>query len=177
MLVAIIDYQFCCINMIARHSNYFLFSLLIAAIAINQYLAFSPSYCRKAAMSTSSNPKESSAVSAAGSEYGASSTSFYTTVEKKDQYESLETILSKHCSDPKVREIITDMLDVCAEITEALRSALVTVEGSMNDFGDAQLSVDVRKMFEYCSIFFKCKDFDSSLLSHNILPIPIGDSR
>jgi hypothetical protein len=77
------------------------------------------------------------------SEYGASSTSFYTTVEKKDQYESLESVLENHCSDPKLREVITDMLDVCAEITEALRSALVTVEGSMNDFGDAQLSVDV----------------------------------
>jgi hypothetical protein len=38
------------------------------------------------------------------------------------------------------------MLDVCAEITEALRTALVTVEGSMNDFGDAQLSVDVRPL-------------------------------
>merc|ERR1712176_953193 len=35
------------------------------------------------------------------------------------------------------------MLDDCADITEALRTALVTVEGSMNDFGDAQLSVDV----------------------------------
>lgn len=45
--------------------------------------------------------------------------------------------------DPKVRAVIKDMLDVCAEITEALRTALVTVEGSMNDFGDAQLSVDV----------------------------------
>ena len=35
------------------------------------------------------------------------------------------------------------MLDACADITEALRSALVTVEGSANTFGDAQLSVDV----------------------------------
>lgn len=35
------------------------------------------------------------------------------------------------------------MLDACADITEALRSALVTVEGSSNTFGDAQLSVDV----------------------------------
>jgi len=51
--------------------------------------------------------------------------------------------LEKNCKDPKVRAVIKDMLDVCAEITEALRTALVTVEGSMNDFGDAQLSVDV----------------------------------
>lgn len=76
-------------------------------------------------------------------EYGASSTSFYTTTEKKDSYESLNTVLEQKCSDPKVRQVIKDMLDVCAEITEALRTALVTVEGSMNDFGDAQLSVDV----------------------------------
>ena len=45
------------------------------------------------------------------------------------------------------------MLDACAEITEALRSALVTVEGSSNTFGDAQLSVDViadELMWEKC---------------------------
>ncbi|GAX10229.1 sedoheptulose-bisphosphatase [Fistulifera solaris] len=76
-------------------------------------------------------------------EFGASSTSFYTTTEKKDSYESLDDVLSTKCSDPKVRHVIKDMLNVCAEITEALRTALVTVEGSMNDFGDAQLSVDV----------------------------------
>lgn len=35
------------------------------------------------------------------------------------------------------------MLEACADITEALRTALVTVEGSSNTFGDAQLSVDV----------------------------------
>lgn len=35
------------------------------------------------------------------------------------------------------------MLEAVADITEALRSALVTVEGSSNTFGDAQLSVDV----------------------------------
>jgi hypothetical protein len=76
-------------------------------------------------------------------EFGASSTSFYTTTEKQDTYASLEDILNNKCKDPKVRQVIVDMLDVCADITEALRTALVTVEGSMNDFGDAQLSVDV----------------------------------
>jgi len=76
-------------------------------------------------------------------EFGASSTSFYTKTEKKDSYESLESILEAKCADPKVRHVIKDMLGVCAEVTEALRTALVTVEGSMNDFGDAQLSVDV----------------------------------
>lgn len=76
-------------------------------------------------------------------EYGASSTSFYTTTEKKSSYKSLEDVLSTKCKDEKVRGVITDMLGACADITEALRTALVTVEGSMNDFGDAQLSVDV----------------------------------
>jgi hypothetical protein len=77
-------------------------------------------------------------------EYGASSTSFYTDVEKQDSYEGINEVLVKKCDDEKVRQVILDMLDVCAEITEALRVALVTVEGSTNDFGDAQLSVDVR---------------------------------
>ena len=76
-------------------------------------------------------------------EFGASSTSFYTTTEKKDSYESLGDVLEQKCKDEKVRAVIRDMLDECADITEALRTALVTVEGSMNDFGDAQLSVDV----------------------------------
>lgn len=76
-------------------------------------------------------------------EYGASSTSFYTTTEKQDSYPSLENILSKHCKDEMLREVIVEMLDCCADITEALRSALVTVEGSSNAFGDSQLSVDV----------------------------------
>merc|ERR1712060_599747 len=38
---------------------------------------------------------------------------------------------------------IKEMLGAIADITEALRSALVTVEGSSNTFGDQQLSVDV----------------------------------
>jgi len=88
-------------------------------------------------------PKSSKPSATKLSEYGASSTSFYTSVEKKDSYESLDSVLNAKCKDPKVRQVIKDMLDVCADITEALRSALVTVEGSMNDFGDAQLSVDV----------------------------------
>ena len=76
--------------------------------------------------------------------YGASGTSFYTDVERKDSYESLDAVLTRKCADPHVRQIIVDMLDVCAEITVALRSALVHVEGTTNDFGDTQLSVDVR---------------------------------
>ena len=76
-------------------------------------------------------------------EYGASGTSFYTTTEKQDTYDSLEHVLENHCKDPKKVKVIEDMLEACAEITDALRSALVTVEGSANTFGDQQLSVDV----------------------------------
>jgi len=104
---------------------------------VNAALAFSPA---SPAFMTSSKQAPSSTQLF---EYGASSTSFYTTTEKKDSYESLDSVLESKCKDPKVRQVIKDMLDVCAEITEALRTALVTVEGSMNDFGDAQLSVDV----------------------------------
>jgi hypothetical protein len=77
--------------------------------------------------------------------YGASCTSYYTSTEKKESYESLNDVLNAKCNDPKVRQVLTDMLDVCADITEALRTALVTVEGSTNDFGDTQLSVDVSR--------------------------------
>merc|ERR1719413_317126 len=76
-------------------------------------------------------------------EYGASSTSFYTTTEKQDSYASLDDILQEKCKDEKVRQVIVDMLDVCADITEELRTALVTVEDTSNEFGDTQLSVDM----------------------------------
>jgi len=75
--------------------------------------------------------------------FGASHTSFYTTAEKKESYDSLETVLAAKCPDEKLRTCITEMLDACADITKALRSALVTVEGSSNTFGDVQLTVDV----------------------------------
>ncbi|EEC51481.1 seduheptulose bisphosphatase [Phaeodactylum tricornutum CCAP 1055/1] len=79
----------------------------------------------------------------AANSYGASSSSFYTTEEKKESYEALADVLGSKCMDETLRICITDMLDVCADITEALRTALVTVEGNINDFGDAQLSVDM----------------------------------
>ena len=59
-------------------------------------------------------------------EYGASGTSFYTTTEKQDTYDSLDYVLENKMKDTKTRKVIEDMLDACAEITEALRSALVT---------------------------------------------------
>lgn len=81
---------------------------------------------------------------AAGSSgYAASSSSFYTTEEKKDSYDTLEDVLTTKCADPLLRQCIQDLLQICADITEALRVSLVTVEGSTNDFGDSQLSVDV----------------------------------
>merc|ERR1719387_259689 len=76
-------------------------------------------------------------------EFGASSTSFYTKTEKQDSYDDLDQVLNAKCKDEKLKTLIKEMLDACADITEALRSALVTVEGSQNTFGDQQLSVDV----------------------------------
>jgi hypothetical protein len=108
--------------------------VLLLALSVSAVVGFAP---------MSNSPRGSNPKTLLHGEYGASSTSFYTTTEKKDSYESLEDILATRCRDEKVRVVIKDMLDVCAEITEALRTALVTVEGSMNDFGDAQLSVDV----------------------------------
>ena len=77
--------------------------------------------------------------------YGASCTSYYTTEEKKDSYSTLGKLLETKCADELVRQVILDMMGVCADITDALRVNLVTVEGSANTFGDSQLSVDVRR--------------------------------
>ncbi len=106
---------------------------LVALLSISSVAAFAPS-ARPAVPATSTQLY---------GEYGASSTSFYTTTEKQDSYASLDDVLNAKCGDEKVRAVIKDMLDACADITEALRTALVTVEGSANTFGDAQLSVDV----------------------------------
>jgi sedoheptulose-bisphosphatase len=126
-------------------------------LLINAVSAFSPS--RPAVMT----PKLPS--TQLMGEFGASSTSFYTTTEKKESYESLDDVLTAKCKDPKVRQVIRDMLEVCAEITEALRTALVTVEGSMNDFGDAQLSVDVSTVDSFvASLRCSMADFSDKLL-------------
>ena len=121
----------------------FLFSLL----TISSVAAFAPS----APAFTAKNVETATPTTLFG-EYGASSTSFYTTTEKQDSYESLDDVLDAKCKDEKVKAVIKDMLDACADITEALRTALVTVEGSANTFGDAQLSVDVSctKLCECC---------------------------
>ena len=84
----------------------------------------------------------STRIQAAG-EFGASSTSFYTDTVKQDSYDDLDTVLDKHCKDANTRQVICELLDACGEITEALRTALVTVADSTNTFGDTQLSVDM----------------------------------
>ena len=99
----------------------------------------------------SGNPATTAdAAAASGDAYGASGTSCYTTEEKKDSYSTLSKILETKCTDGLVRQVILDMMDVCAEITDALRVNLVTVEGSSNVFGDSQLSVDVRCKKKSC---------------------------
>jgi len=110
-------------------------SPLLLLAALNPAAAFSPT---RSAFGT-----RRASLSPLYGEYGASSTSFYTTTEKQSSYLSSDELLAAKCSDPKVRRVIVDMLDVCAEITDALRTSLVTVEGTENDFGDTQLSVDV----------------------------------
>jgi len=127
-------------------------SLLVLATSTS---AFTPSFSTRSAfhgvVSKSSAAKGTQLYG--GDEYGASSTSFYTDTEKQDSYDSAEDVIKAHCTDEKLRVVIQEMLNVCAEITEALRTALVTVEGSENTFGDAQLSVDViadNLMWEAC---------------------------
>jgi len=110
--------------------------ILIACFLAGPVAAFSP-------MSRPSFARAAPNTRMYAEEYGASSTSFYTTVEKQSTYTSSDEILKQKCADPKVRKVIEDMLEVCAEITDALRTSLVTVEGTENDFGDSQLSVDV----------------------------------
>lgn len=110
----------------------FTMKFILALLTLTGAAAFSPSAVRSAATSTQ-----------LFGEYGASSTSFYTTTEKQDSYASLDEVLNAKCADDNVKAVIRDMLESCADITEALRTALVTVEGSENTFGDAQLSVDV----------------------------------
>jgi sedoheptulose-bisphosphatase len=124
---------------------------LLALLSISSAAAFSPSAFKST--SIASAKATSTQLYGGDGEYGASSTSFYTTTEKQESYASLEDVLNAKCKDDKVKAVIRDMLEACADITEALRTALVTVEGSENTFGDAQLSVDViadNLMWEAC---------------------------
>jgi len=51
-------------------------------------------------------------------EYGASGTSFYTTTEKQDSYDDLDSVLDAKCKDKQLRKVICESLDACGEITE-----------------------------------------------------------
>lgn len=85
--------------------------------------------------------------------YGASHTSFYTSEEKKDSYETLDEVLTKSMSNVELRTLIKEQMEACVKITDALRTALVTVEGTANSFGDVQLTVDViadKLMWDAC---------------------------
>jgi sedoheptulose-bisphosphatase len=75
--------------------------------------------------------------------HAASCTSFYTDVEEQDSYPAANAILEHHCSDKQVRQVLVDLLLACEEITVLLRSKLVYVSGTTNEFGDTQLSVDL----------------------------------
>ena len=50
-------------------------------------------------------------------------------------------LLNSKCSDPLVKQVIKDLMKVCADNTDTVRVSLVTVEGSTNVFCDSQLSV------------------------------------
>ena len=68
------------------------------------------------------------------------------------------------------------MLEACADITEALRTALVTVEGSSNTFGDAQLSVDViadNIMWDACKDSKVIKDGASEEVRKRVLGMSV----
>lgn len=125
-------------------TNFYASAGLVALLLAAPAAAFVPSSPRSSAPAAG-RPAAAALAGASGDSdsYGASSTSFYTTAEKQSTYLSSDELLEAKCADPKVRRVINDMLDVCADITDALRTSLVTVEGTENEFGDSQLSVDV----------------------------------
>ena len=77
-----------------------------------------------------------------GDACGASGTSFYTTTEKQDSYDSLDKVLDAKCKDAGVRKVIVEMLDACGEITEA-RGRRWSRWRARRSRSSAQLSVDV----------------------------------
>jgi len=84
--------------------------------------------------------------------HGASCTSVYTTETKRASYDGLEAVLEKHLADTELRQVVSSLLGACSEVAGALRTALVTVEGTSNTFGDTQLTVDViadRLLFDF----------------------------
>lgn len=93
--------------------------------------------------------------------FGASCTSVYTTEQKRLSYDSLTQVLAERLADAELRSLVSALLGACARVAEALRTALVTVEGTSNTFGDTQLTVDViadKLLFEFaeeCGLVFE----------------------
>mmetsp|Transcript_43790 Transcript_43790/g.76886 ORF Transcript_43790/g.76886 Transcript_43790/m.76886 type:complete len:397 (-) Transcript_43790:101-1291(-) len=76
--------------------------------------------------------------------FGASHTSFYTDVKKKDKYDTLQEVLEAKMADKELMQVTNTLFDGFATITEALRKELVTVADEQSSvFGDVQLGVDV----------------------------------
>ena len=81
-----------------------------------------------------------------------SGTSFYTNVTQQDSYPTLSTILHRTdattttttASTNPVHQVLYDVLYSIEQITDVLRTTLVYVSGTHNDFGDVQLSVDLQ---------------------------------
>jgi sedoheptulose-bisphosphatase len=91
-----------------------------------------------------------------------SGTSFYTNERQQDSYPTLASILSSLSSASvsatttttsngpttsitnRVHQMIYDLLYAIEQISDLLRTSLVYVSGTQNDFGDVQLSVDLQ---------------------------------
>jgi sedoheptulose-bisphosphatase len=73
-----------------------------------------------------------------------SCTSFYTDVTEQDSYPTIDMILQNHCNNIEHQQVIYDLLYGCEQITNLLRTTLVYVSGTTNEFGDVQLSVDMK---------------------------------
>ena len=126
-------------------------------------------------MSTAAERQAKFAQNSKDSSYGASHSSYYTTEEKKDRYETLDGVLSTKCSDPLIQEVVKDLMKVCADITDALRVALVTVEGNDNEFGDTVLSVDVSLiLYIFRATLFSTNNFFSD---KKVLLSPMSPKR
>jgi sedoheptulose-bisphosphatase len=106
-----------------------------------------------AATRTRMSPRAAVVRMSSAEAYGASHTSFYTSEEKKDKYDTLDEVLATSMADVKLRALVKEQMEACVKITMALRNNLVTVEGTANSFGDVQLTVDViadELMWEAC---------------------------
>lgn len=96
-----------------------------------------------------------------GGSQAASHSSCYTSETKRDRYDSLPTVLRERLADVQLGEFIVAALGACQRVSLALRSALVTVEGTSNTFGDVQLTVDViadKLLFEFaegCALVYQ----------------------